>query len=405
MSITFKFVNRFDLFTQAKIIIDNIKNLSGVVEPNLYGYWGTPGIGKTSLLDAIYSYIKKSGINNYFKYDCKEDKDVDPFINFLNQNSNEAGIALIDHLEELMHNKFELILEACDSFIRKNIKWRIIFCTSRRPDSILRLLRPEQRLVISLPELDPDGTRQMLDQIYPDMSADDKDFLDEYAVGYPQMMTSFCSIIQEKKYVKKIPNKKLFLWKSLEDLMNQAFLLKIPEDVIRLCYLSLLEGFLIDSGKQLLNYIAFKFNLSNLPFDRFSDFQIFTQTCMNYSILSWAKNDYIFYRPLQILLRKYMSDFEQEPYLKTYEWLVDHYTTKYINACGKDKGHYLLKLTFYRYRVFNLTKEDILNYLSNEIINLEKENNVDAIEIVNQEIKNSEIGKIFNINSISEIRK
>lgn len=413
MAITFRFVNRLELYNQAKLVIDKIENR--LIEYNLYGYWGAPGIGKTAILDAIYSYLKESKIEtkiNYKKYDCKSDN-IDSIIDSLKQESSVCGIAIIDHLEEIQTEKLYEFQKACETFVNRMLPGKVIFCASKAPDRISKLLRLEQRLIIQLNAMEPNDTIGMINQIFPKMISNDKSFLIEYAVGYPQIISIFCCILQGKQKKEKtieIKDKKSFLWKALIELiMSIRPDMKSSEEIERflwrLFFLSLFEGFMPESGRQLLNFISSKMNSIYLKFDSSLDFQDFIQTSINYSILAWAKNDYILYRPLQNLLRKYLSDFEREKYLITYQWLVNQYNKKYANTKGKEKGHILLKLAFYKHQIKNFTKETIIDYLLKEIAKLEKEKNFDAIEVINQEIKNSEIGNIFNINNISEIRK
>lgn len=444
MPILFNFVNRYDLFKQAKATIQKADiNNSEFVEYNLFGYWGAPGIGKTTLLNAIYSHLENFKIVNFKKYNCRSDKEVELLIEYLKNDSKESGVVIIDNLEEIQSEKYEDFQKACDIFIKGFIPRRVIFCASRLPDRLTRLLRPEQRLIIQLDAMEPQDTIKMLDQIFPDMSLEDKEFLNEYAAGYPQLISVFCCLLQsgrvkirnkrtsflcpllikifkiknrntknEEKLEKiiEIGNKKLFLWGALIELAKSLNPdLKAPEEIERfmrrLCFLSLFDGFMPEIGKKLFDHAASITNLTDLKFEKYHDLQNFIQICLNYSLLKWIRNDYILYQPLKVLLRKYLADFENEYFIKINKWLIEQYTTKIKTERITDKGNYLLKLAFYKHQVSPFSKKAVFSYISNEVHNLESEESYDALEILNREIKNSEIGKIFNINSLSEIRK
>ncbi|MBD3340006.1 MAG: hypothetical protein GF353_12905, partial [Candidatus Lokiarchaeota archaeon] len=252
MAITFKFVNLFELYSEAMSVIDNFKRMRGVNKYNLFGYWGASGIGKTMLLNAISLYLQDAEIDNCIIYDCMESENYDTMIKFLNQDSKQPGIAIIDQLEELEHSKSTTFISACDDFINKNIAWRAIFCASRLPDNISQLLRPEQRLITQLGAFNTHDTMEMIDQIFPNLSKKDKNFLIEYAEGYPQMISIFCCLLKKQNRELKsleIRNRKEFLRNSLIELtkslnpdLNTSE--EIERFLKRLCYLSLFEGFL-----------------------------------------------------------------------------------------------------------------------------------------------------------------
>jgi nucleoside-triphosphatase THEP1 len=441
MPILFKFVNRYELFEQAKATIQKADiNNSEFVEYNLFGYWGPPGIGKTTILNAIYSFLENFKIVNFKKYNCRSDGEVELLIEYLNNESKQSGVVIIDNLEEIQYEKYEDFRKACDTFIKRFIPRRVIFCASRLPDRLTKLLRPEQRLIIQLDAMEHKDTLKMLDQIFPEMSHEDKKFLNEYAVGYPQMISVFCCLLQNRRVIERkkrtiflgrlltkifkrknqntkneeriieIGDKRLFLWEALLELAKSLNpdLKALDEKerfMKRMCFLSLFDGFMPEIGKKLFDHVASITNLTELKFERYHDFQNFIQSCLNYSLLKWIRNDYILYRPLKYLLRRYLADFENDYFIKINKWLIEQYTIKIETEKTKDKGNHLLKLTFYKHQLSPFSKEAVFSCLSNEVTNLENEENYDALEILNREIKNSEIGKIFNIYSISEIKK
>ncbi len=405
MPILFKFVNRFELYLQAKTVIEKIRDKTSVIDYNLFGYWGGTGIGKTSLLEAIYSFLHLSGSSNYLKYDCKTEISNNELVNFLNQNSKNPGIAIIDHLDEYSADP-DLLKQACDAFIRNNMPLRVIFCASKLPDQIGKLLRSEQRLIIQLGSLDAEDSLLMLNQIFPEMKKEDKDFLNEYAAGYPQMIAVFCELIKRNNFQMKIDDKKALLWscltelaKSLNlDLQNSATN-EIEIYLKRLCFLALLDGFSPEIGKQTIEFIANLLNNPNIKFPGKIAFENFIQSSMAYGIFNWKSPFYVFYQPLQLLFRKYINNFEQNYNKKIYKWLDEQYSFKYTKITGIEKGWNLLKLAFYNHQISPYSRAAAINYFKNEIKILEQNNNSDAVNLIKQEIENSEIGQIFKIKS------
>lgn len=405
MPILFKFVNRFDVYLQAKTVIEKIRDRTGVIEYNLFGYWGGTGIGKTMLLEAIYSFLHLSGNSNYLKYDCKAKNSYDELFDFLNQNSQNPGIALIDHLDEFNSDP-NLLKQSCDRFIRNNISLRVIFCASKLPDQIGKLLRPEQRLIVQIGSLNAKDSLLMLDQIFPDMKKEDKDFLNEYAVGYPQMIAIFCELIKKNHFQIKINDKKELIWTFLIELaksLNLDLQNSTPNNIDiylkRLSFLSLCDGISPEIGKQTIEFVAELLNDPHIKFISKITFDNFIQSIMANGIVIWKSPFYVFYQPLQLLFRKYMNSFEKNYSDKIYEWLDEQYSSKYSTSTGIEKGWNLLKSSFYHHQILPYTKSVIIRYFQNEIKKLEQDNNVDAVNLIKQEIESSEIGQIFKLRS------
>lgn len=409
MAINFKFVNRYDLFEQAKEEIIKIYQGRGVLRFNLYGYWGAAGIGKTRLLNEIERYIKEVDHIRLMVFNCKKsDEKYNALFKFMNLENREPAIVIVDHLEELIYQQkyTDRFRDACDSFIKKNMPRRIIFCASRFPDFLTTLLRAEWRAIQQIGAMMLNDTSKMLSQIYPDIDEELAGFLNKYAAGYPQVVAIFCEILQEGKEGDKHKIVKETLIRLIETL-NPDIKSDLEKSIFlrRLCSLSLTESFMPEIGKSLLDFISKQNSNDNIHFEDWTQFNGFIQQCLHYSIFLWDKNDYLIYEPLKQIFRLYLEDFEAQLSLDIYDWLAKEYQDKYKGEKGKEKGRYLLKLAFYIYKAHKNFEDDAKLCLRDQGKELASSRNTDVVDVITHEIKSSEIGKILGFKKFSDLIK